>query len=122
MLAEQRAVGTEEQSGAVKGAAVAFDDADDQEELVRTSDPSHCLAGWAGNSDGTVEVAAELLATFGGAAAQPGSEAQALGIAGDKRLGQHGQPRAAAGCLGDAITEPGQGLLDVEDDRCGLDD
>ena len=58
-----------------------------------------CVASWAGDIDGALKVAAELLAAFRRAHPHPRSEGEPLGIGGHERLGEEDQPRAFRGRL-----------------------
>ena len=88
MLAQQRAIRTEEEDAAVEGSAVSFDDADVQQHSGSGSDLAEPVEGVACELQGAVPVAPVELMALGGAGADDGTEGQALGVAADEGLGE----------------------------------
>src|SRR5262249_47946051 len=122
MLAQQRAVGSEEQDGAVKSAAVALDDPDDKVKSTRSRRGADGLGRRTGYVDGTVVVATELLAPLVGPHPHASTKAEALGVSRDKRFGKDSQRGPAAGRIGGQVTQFLQGAADIENNRGGLYD
>src|SRR5207249_448393 len=122
VLAQQPAVWTEEQGGAVEGAAVAFDHTDDKMKPVAVGGGPDDLGSLAGHIDGALEIAAELLTSFGRAHTHPGPEGKSFRVSGDEGFGEQDKLCALAGGVGGQVLELGQRSLDVEDDGSGLND
>ena len=76
--------------------------------------PTQPVNRGTGHVDGAVEVAAELVAALGRAAAHPDAEVEALGIGRDERLGKDHELRALSRGARREVADPGYRGVCVE--------
>jgi hypothetical protein len=121
VLAQQFALGTEEERGAVEGPARLFDHADHEVEAGLGGHLTEPLGRRTGHIYRTRPVAPKLLTSFGRSGAHDRPEIQPLRIASDERFGEHGESRTirsgASRELGDLL----QSGLHLEEDGSVLD-
>src|SRR5262249_2342932 len=86
MLAEVGAVRREEKNRAVKSAAVALDDSNNEINTAGASDKAEGINGRAGNIHAAFPIALKITAAILGAIANDGAEVESTRIGGDKRL------------------------------------
>jgi len=96
VLAEERTVRPEKEHGAIERSAVALDDPDDQVNAVPARGGRHEIDRGAGNVNGGVEIAPEIIPALGRAGADSGPEVEATRIAGNEGFGKQDQLGAAA--------------------------
>ena len=99
VLAQQRAVRSEEQRGAIERADVALDDADDQVQAVLLRGGTEAVHSRGRHIDGAFKVTAKLTATFRSAASHARPEIQPLGITRNERFWEDNELGAARGRL-----------------------
>ena len=122
MPAEERPVRTDEEDRAVKRGAFAFDDPDDEVQIVPAGDRAEPVDGRSRNVDRRGVIAPEPLAAGVCAAADTDLEVGALRVAAHERLGEDGQPGAGLRGLSRKPLDAIERRVAVECDRGGLHD
>jgi hypothetical protein len=80
VFSHQPSIRRKEKNRAIERPAVPLDDTDDQKNMSIAGCLSQGLAGWPRYIHSAFEIAPEILASFWGAEANPGTEVQTYGI------------------------------------------
>src|SRR4029077_19547823 len=121
VLTEEAAVRCEEQDRTIEGAAVPFDDTDNQVDVVASRRPRKFVDCGARDVHAALPVPAKVLAALFRPRANHGTEVQAPRIGGDKCLRKKGELRAHAGRFVYERVNFLDSSLAIESDGSGLD-
>ncbi len=122
MFAEEGAIGRKEKDGAVERSGVAFDDADDEMNVVGAGGAAELIDGGAGNVDTAFPIAAEIFAASVGASADYCAEIEPAGVGGDEGFRKEDDLRTLVRSIFRKRGEFVERAFAVEDNGSGLDD
>jgi hypothetical protein len=122
VLAQQPAVGPQEEHRAVEGSSGSLNDPDHEVNRAGAGDPGQAFDGRAGDIDAALVVSPEPFATVWRPGADDRAEVGALGVPGHERFGKHDELGPLGRRLGGQLFNAVEGALAIEAHGSSLDD